>query len=231
VFEAYKAFYGTDELEPIGPARLARIDPNRRLFALHLRPLAATLGAFSPPAPFSVVRAIESGDSEIAVTFEATDPLVVAIRAPGAGIAGFERMSLHVVARPKDLASAANAVRALVAHFTELGERPTHPIGDDPFAPVTRSIAVRLARLRRCAPFGYLAWDTLVVKEEGRRAELGLRAPSGERATVWLAERGGRPTGGYDVGPAPGAAIVEGLRAVIGALRGEAVEIGASAGG
>jgi hypothetical protein len=55
--------------------------------------------------------------------------------------------------------------------------------------------------------------------DEGRRAELRLTSPSGERAVVWLEDRNGRVGGGYRVDPGdPSPALVEGLRAVLAAL-------------
>jgi MoaA/NifB/PqqE/SkfB family radical SAM enzyme len=89
-----------------------------------------------------------------------------------------------------------------------------------PTARVAGTVGARLVRLRERAPFGELRWREVVVSEAGARAELVLDGPSGERATVWLTETHGRPSGGYRVdagGATP--ALVEGLRAVMDALR------------
>jgi MoaA/NifB/PqqE/SkfB family radical SAM enzyme len=111
--------------------------------------------------------------------------------------------------------------------------------GPAPSPPLARSIALRLARLRQRAPFGALVWRDLIVQEGGSRVEAVFEGPAGERATVWLAETAGRPAGGYRVDangstppggslggsqPAraslgPSAALVEGLRAIMDALR------------
>ncbi len=86
--------------------------------------------------------------------------------------------------------------------------------------PVARTIGARLARLRRAAPFGQLVWREVIVSEAGARAEIVFDGPAGERATVWLTEAAGRAAGGYRVDPGePTAALVEGLRAVMDALR------------
>jgi MoaA/NifB/PqqE/SkfB family radical SAM enzyme len=94
--------------------------------------------------------------------------------------------------------------------------------------PLRRSIGVRLARLRQRAPFGALVWRDVIVTEGGARAEAIFEGPAGERATVWLTETAGRPAGGYRVdaggaglppGGSPSVALVEGLRAIMDALR------------
>ena len=85
---------------------------------------------------------------------------------------------------------------------------------------VARSIGVRLLRLRQRAPFGALVWRDVTVTEGGARAEVAFDGPAGERATLWLTETAGRPAGGYrvDAGGAT-AALVEGLREIMDALR------------
>jgi MoaA/NifB/PqqE/SkfB family radical SAM enzyme len=97
-----------------------------------------------------------------------------------------------------------------------LSPGPAHPTSEPR---VARTIAVRLARLRKAAPFGALVWREVVVSEAGARAEISFDGPAGERATVWLSETSGKPAGGYRVdGPAT-PAVVEGLKAVMDALR------------
>jgi MoaA/NifB/PqqE/SkfB family radical SAM enzyme len=89
-----------------------------------------------------------------------------------------------------------------------------------PATPVARTIGARLARLQQAAPFGRLVWREVIVSEAGGRAEIVFDGPAGERATVWLTEAAGRAAGGYRVDPGePTAALVEGLRAVMDALR------------
>jgi MoaA/NifB/PqqE/SkfB family radical SAM enzyme len=221
VFEAYRHFYGTDELVPVTPEALAAIDGERRFLALHLRPFVTRLGT-SVPAPYAEVTAVETGDAEVTLTLSgpSIDPLRVALRHPGEGAAGFDRCSLQIVSRPNDRAVALGALRSLCDALAKSGLRAVHPIGDDAVTPVARSIGARLARLRGAAPFGELAWNEVAITEGGRRAEASFSGPAGERATVWLAEQGGRATGGYRVDAgAPTPALVEGLRAVMAALR------------
>jgi len=222
VFEAYRHFHGTDELVPVTPERLAAVDPERRFLALHLRPLLAKLGAFQPPAPFSHVAMTETGDAEITIVLAGHDDgqrLAVALRpSPGAG--AFELFGVHVIDQRGDRAAALAALRALWAELVEYGSRVLHPVGDDALVPVARSVGARLMRLRERAPFGALVWRDVIVSEGGYRAEAMFDGPAGERATVWLAEQAGKPSGGYrvDAGEAT-AALVEGLRAIMTALK------------
>jgi MoaA/NifB/PqqE/SkfB family radical SAM enzyme len=224
VFEAYRHFYGTDELVPVTPPRLAAIDGEGRFLALHLRPFLAQLGG-SGSVPYAEVTATETGDAEVTLTLEgpAMEPLRVALRRPGSSgesAAGFDRCSLHVVALPKDRGLALTALRALSAALAKSGLRVVHPIGADAVGAVARSVGARLGRLRAHAPFGELAWESVAIGDGGKRAEASFSGPAGERATVWLAEQGGRATGGYRVDAGePTPALVEGLRAVMAALR------------
>lgn len=226
VFEAYRHFYGTDELVPVTLPRLAAIDGEGRFLALHLRPFLAQLGGSgSVPPPYATLTAIETGDAEVTLTLEgpAREPLRVALRHAGhAGesSAGFDRCSLHVVALPKDRGMALTALRALVAALAQSGLRVMHPIGADAVGAVARTVSARLGRLRAHAPFGQLAWESVAIGDGGKRAEAAFHGPGGERATVWLAEQSGRATGGYrvDAGEVT-PALVEGLRAVMAALR------------
>ena len=221
VFEAYRHFYGTDELQPVTPEALAAIDGERRFLALHLRPFVARLGTFVP-APYAALTAIETGDAEVTLTLTgpSVEPLRVALRHPGEGAAGFDRCSLQVVSLPNDRALALAALRALCDALAKSGLRVVHPLGPDAVSALTRSVGARLARLRAAAPFGDLAWDSVALLEGGRRAEASFSGPAGERATVWLAEQGGRATGGYRVDAgAPTPVLVDGLRAVISSLR------------
>jgi MoaA/NifB/PqqE/SkfB family radical SAM enzyme len=98
-----------------------------------------------------------------------------------------------------------------------LGKR-TDTARRDP--PLARTVDARIARLRRAAPFGALAWRGVVVREEGQLAEVLFEGPDGERVAFWLAERDGKPSGGYrlDHGVAS-PPIVASLRAMIDALR------------
>lgn len=221
IFEAYRHFYGTDELVPVTPERLAAIDVERRFLALHLRPFLALLGG-TAPAPYAEISAVETGDAEVTLTLSgpAKEPLRVALRRPGDGAAGFDRCSLHVVALPKDRALALAALRALQGALVKSGLRLVHPVGSDAVGAVARSVGARLGRLRSRAPFGELAWESVAISEGGKRAEASFYGPAGERATVWLAEQAGRATGGYRVDAGePTPALVDGLRAVMTALR------------
>ena len=223
VFEAYRHFYGTDELVPVTPEALAAIDVERRFLALHLRPFVARLGTSGfAPAPYAELTAIETGDAEVTLTLSgpSVEPLRIALRHPGEGVAGFDQCSLQIVSLPNDRAIALGALRSLCAALVKSGLGVVHPLGADAVSPVARSVGARLGRLRASAPFGELAWESVAITDTGKRAEACFTGPAGERATVWLVEQGGRATGGYRVDAgSPTPALVEGLRAVMAALR------------
>ncbi|APR87456.1 radical SAM domain protein [Minicystis rosea] len=225
VFEAYRHFYGTDELVPITPERLRAVDPDRRFLALHLRPMLARLGTLSLPAPFSHLTVTETGDTEVTLVLTGAKPsdgqrLAVALRPPRAGAASFDSFSMQVLDRQGDPLAALAALRALWSAFAEGHHRVLHPMGDDATMPVSRTIGARLMRLRERAPFGELVWRDVIVSEGGRRAEAMFEGPAGERTTVWLTEQGGKPAGGYRVDSGEATpALVEGLRAIMAALR------------
>jgi MoaA/NifB/PqqE/SkfB family radical SAM enzyme len=225
VFDAYRHFYGTEELVPITPERLLEFDPRRRFLALHLRPLLVEIAKWAPPAPFARVTVTETGDAEATIALTGPTPadglrLAVALRPPPGGVASFERFAVHLLDAPADRAVALAGLRALRAALEGGGDRVIHPLGDDAIGGVSRSVGARIQRLRERAPFGVLAWRDVIVSEGGRRAEATFEGPAGERATVWLAERDGRPAGGYRVDAgSPTPALVEGLRAIMEALR------------
>ncbi len=213
VFEAYERFHGTAELVPVGHGRLARIDPERRFVALRARPLVAALEGWT---------AHERGDAEIHLTREDEPDLAVALRrSDAAGAVGlFDGFGVHVLSAPADRDRALAALRDLGEQLAASGARVIHPLGDDALGLGARSIEVRLRRLRSAAPFGDLVWRGVTSRDGGRLLEMDLVGPAGERAVVWLGEEGRRATGGYRVeGDAPTPALVEGLRAVMAAVR------------
>jgi MoaA/NifB/PqqE/SkfB family radical SAM enzyme len=225
VFEAYKHFYGTDELVPITLERLRAVDPDRRYLSLHLRPHLVGLGEWKPPAPFEHITVTETGDAEVTIALTASEasgiaPLRVALKQPGPGFASFDRFSLNVISAPESREITLPALRALWAELGKGDHRVLHPAGDDATDGLARTVAARLGRLRLSAPYGSLVWRDVKVLEGGRRAEAVFVGPAGEQATVWLAEQKGRATGGYRVDAGePTEALVEGLRAVMAALK------------
>lgn len=222
VFEAYRVFYGTEELAPITAEKLAEVDPERRFLALHLRALLARLGDPALPAPFVDLAMKETGEAEVMITLAGEGArLLVALRPPPGGAAGFDSFALAVVGHEGDRAAGMRALRALGEALVRAGARVVHPIGDDALWPVGRTIGARILRLREGAPFGSLVWRDVIVSEGGRRAEAMFAGPAGERVSVWLAEERGKPVGGYRVEEGEATeALIEGLRAIMGALRG-----------
>ncbi|MFO0550532.1 MAG: radical SAM protein [Polyangiaceae bacterium] len=231
VFETYAGFYGLSELRPVTPAALAAADPSQRLFELHLAPLFARI---RDGAGVGIARAIATAPDAVTLSWQATaqhEPLVVTLRPRAHGgrqrsllreanapAALYDAFTLYKQSAPRDPAFALEAARALAALLAPLG--PVHPVGDDLVVPLARSVAARLARLRRAAPHGELTLLEVVAARDGSRAEARFRSPTNELATVWLEERAGRPSGGYKVpeGVAPTEALVAGLRSVVRAL-------------
>jgi MoaA/NifB/PqqE/SkfB family radical SAM enzyme len=94
-----------------------------------------------------------------------------------------------------------------------------HP-GVDVGPPPSRIVASGLERLRRAAPFGDLQWHAEHLAPSGARADITLIGPAGERATLWIEDRAGKPTGGYRLDTPATEALEKGLRAAVQALRG-----------
>jgi len=83
--------------------------------------------------------------------------------------------------------------------------------------PLAPTVAARLDRLRRAAPFGQLEWvETRLV---GDGVEIALEGPDAERAVFYFDENAGRPSGGYRVEGDPTDALREGVRKAMVALK------------
>lgn len=220
VFETYLAIHGDAELRPIDAAPLLRIG-RRDPPSPTARALAALRG-WVPPPPFDSLVTEAVDDRHARLTLGGRAPLRLHLGPPGrpGAAAGFVGLELHVESAPADARLARRGLRALTEHLAAAGHAPTHPAGDDGFAPVAVSVRRRLARLRRAAPFGELRWSDVRVSRGGRRAELCLLGADGERATVWLAQEGRRATGGYRVDSgAVTARLVRGLGELMAAVR------------
>src|SRR6185437_3155940 len=74
VFDAYRHFYGTEELVPITVERLREVDPEHRLLVLHLAPVLSVFAHFQPPAPFAHVTVTETGDNEATIVLTGETP-------------------------------------------------------------------------------------------------------------------------------------------------------------
>lgn len=79
------------------------------------------------------------------------------------------------------------------------------------------SVAARLERLRRAAPFGRLEWVGTRRTDDG--VEVSLQGPQSERAVFFFEEKAGRASGGYRVEGDPTDALREGVRAAMVALK------------
>jgi MoaA/NifB/PqqE/SkfB family radical SAM enzyme len=220
IFEKYRELYGDQELQPITQQRLRELDPELLLLGVHLGPVIDSLAGWQPAAPLSLTSAAVTGDRQARVELAAgSERLVVELGPPGAGVASFELFGLSVLERPAEAALARLGLDALWKRLADSGQRVLHPLGDDALRPATQPLAARIRRLRRSAPFGALAWTAVSFDAHGQRAELSLRGPQGEQAGVWLAEESGRVRGGYRLDGAPTPALIEGIGAVMHALR------------
>jgi hypothetical protein len=130
----------------------------------------------------------------------------------------FESFSVWVMSAPQDASIALTGLRAIRERLAQVA-KVIHPMAEDAFWPLSRSIASRLLLLRQTAPFGALHWVDVRVLDGGKRAEVQLVTSSGDEAWVWLGERDGRPVGGYRVADGVVSDVVkDGLRAVLVAL-------------
>lgn len=234
VFETYERFYGFDELRPISRSELLRIDPDQRLFALHVKPLTDALNGWQPPFPFAPARMFtdtRAGVVSLRFHGETGAFATVEIRRGGAGsggVAATERFSLHLVA-VHDGAAAVVLLRALFDQLCRV--EPTtviHPPGDDAGlrarAPssIDPRIGACLQRLRARAPFGELSWRDARVSRDGRDAALTFGTRDDNVVTVSLSVRGPKVAGGYSLAhpvAAPSPSLVSSVRAVMEALR------------
>lgn len=220
IFDKYRELYGDSELRPISPERLRAIDPELRLLGVHLTPVVRHLARWTPPPPYDTLSAEVTGDRRARVVLGAgSERLVVELGDPGSGIASFDLFGLRLLAAPANASVARAGLVALWERLAADGHAVLHPLGDDALGAVKPSIAARLGRLRSSAPFGSLRWTAVSLDGGGERAELALEGPDGERAEVWLSDDSGRVRGGYRVDGTPTPALVDGIGAVMHALR------------
>ncbi|MGH7298227.1 MAG: hypothetical protein ACRELB_25030, partial [Polyangiaceae bacterium] len=223
VFSAYAERFGTDELRPVTAERLAATPGSDRLVSLRLRPWLR--GALDAAPWVSEIAVEEMSLRETALTLRASDGRALRLLFGDSrleAVAASDWCTVRVEDRTVDADAALAALRELWRRMEGAGMRTVTPPGADAFSPLHAAVVRRLRRLREAAPFGALAWTETRVSGDGRRVEIALRAPGGDTATVWLSTETGRSSGGYDAGTAtPSAAVVDGLRAVLDAVRPE----------
>lgn len=85
LFELYQEFYGTDEPEPVTPARLRSFDPAMRFFTLHAGPALERLSSHPPPASWEAPTvALDEPGRHVAVHMSAGRAAVrLDLRPPG----------------------------------------------------------------------------------------------------------------------------------------------------
>jgi MoaA/NifB/PqqE/SkfB family radical SAM enzyme len=220
VFRAYAERFGTGELRSVSHEDLAASPTHRRLVALHLRPWLRSGGDLAPWV--SEVCVEEPSLREVCLTLRATSggELRLLFRDTRAdAIATSDWCAVHVETCTVAPAEALAALRELWSRLEASGMHTVVPPGLDGFASLHPAVARRLQRLRDRAPFADLVWSETRVCDEGGRVEVTFHGPCAETATVWLAARGKKSSGGYDVGPSPPTpAMVDGLRAVLAAM-------------
>ncbi len=233
VFDTYQRFYGTDELVPITPKRLRVVDPELRLFTLHVEPLIAALRAYAAPPPFAVANVhVDTRDERVAVRFarEGGGSADVELARPGAGAASTDLFSLHLVGATTVDAATIELLRHLFAELCAVSNaRVHHGIGDDAafHGPLRHGVDWRigrcLERLRGSAPYTALSWEGVTIGAGGRDAAIALRHDDGVGVTLTLGLDRDRVRGGYrldrELTNAP-ATLVEGVRAAMSAVRG-----------
>lgn len=229
VFEKYREMYGDEEFVPLSAERMLLADPERRLFSVHARAFVAkAFREFSLPSAFTSFALREVGERAVEVRLSGEGaPLAVELRpllgqAVGQAHAGasavYAWFSVWITEAPESRS-------AFLSGLLAIGERLSAaapvvvPLGADLVMPMAPSIRKRLLVLRQRAPFGRLRWTGISLGERGDRAELLLEGDSGAKVLVWLGEKAGRPTGGYSLAEGePTAEVVEGIRALMGAL-------------
>ncbi len=251
VFDTYQRFHGLDEFVPVTHEALVALDPAQRLFTLHVRPFLARLDGWTPPALFTAPAiAVNSRDGEVVLRFDGpsmSTSVTVALRRGGRGTGGAaatDRFSLHLLGARDGGPAMVALLRGLFDRLCEAGgARVLHPPAEDlgvhGTAPRTQGPGVDwrvgqcLGRLRARAPFGELSWRSARVAPGGREAVAVFADPDGAVVTFTVAVRGAGVSGGYKldapVQQPPSRALVEGVRAVMEALR-EPVEVRAPAG-
>lgn len=205
VFEMHARFHGTADLVPIDVEGLRAVDPERRFLARHLRPLTRALRASAGEIQ---VKTFERGDAQVEVRLQ-RDSERLHVSLEREGVHGqYAEFGVTVLE--------AHDAEALLAHLTERLPQPIHPLGLDGVSVLPRTVAGRIAQIRRAAPFGALTWTEVVGSPRG--VELRFQDPSGNQGQVWMDEREGRPIGGYVVDEATDA-LREGFGALLACLR------------
>ena len=222
IFETYRSFYGTSELQPIDRKRLQIVDPERRMFTMHAGELIDALSEMG-----ATVRV----DSHAQVVLASFGAVQLGLGRPGGGAASTDTFSLFVASAPAFDRDALALVRQVFARLVEVSAaRIVHDVGDDAAfhgplrdsAAIDPRIGLCLARLRSGAPYRELAWRTARVASDGRQASVELQHDGGVGVTLSFAVHGDGVRGGYALdrpvdAPPPG--LVDGVRAAMSALR------------
>lgn len=217
IFQKYAELHGTAEIVPVPASKMPDLDPGRRVFWAHLTAIAKRLGELEDAGVRPQVWLF--GDDELRLRIEfpqGSDELLLALRAPGAGVGSTDVFSLHLLAAPSDLALG----RRWLARVWEIAsgeQRVIHPCGPEALTRISRLLSGRLMRLRAGAPFSGIVWVSTRLLSSNR-AELLLQAEDGGRAELWLDEAAGKPTGGYRLLGEATAELKSGLREVLGCL-------------
>ena len=157
IFDKYEQLYGTAELVPVSPERLREVDPQLKLWPIHIEPVSASLKAWQPIAPFERATAVLTTDTSVELTLQAGEHrLLIELRPPGEGAASTDIFSLHVLEVTPDRALTLSGLEAVWQRLSA-GRPVRHPLGSDVLlGNMVRNVAARLRRLRQRTPFSSL---------------------------------------------------------------------------
>ena len=211
IFQTYARLRGVEAFQAVDETTLARIDPERRLFPLHLWPWLRRLDT-AALSPFGRLVCRETGDREITVELGGSRGRVTAVLRPPdeVGAAATDLFSFHLLQPgPRD-------VRLALWRGLARGREVRHPLGDDA-ASVPPTLAGRIRRLRAAAPFPPLAWTEARLRQGQFTARFEGKDCKVELYLGWQ----GRPTGGYRLlEGTPSPPVVSALRRILAALGG-----------
>ena len=227
IFESYLAWHGDAEVVPVSPARLREIDPEGALVALHAgATLQTALRAEALPPPLVRAHVTERDRLRaLSVRLEGDDGerLELSLDRESGGHARSDAFSLRVTDAQGEVGA---ALAVLWARLEDAGMRSIAPPGTDALFAASPRVAAALRRVRDGAPFGALRLVSIALDRSGRRADIHVESPIGERAELWLVDGEEGSSGGYHVELGGLAAASDelraGLRELLAAIRGAA---------
>lgn len=236
-YETYREFHGTGDFVPVTAEKLLEVDPELRLFTVHLRQTLEHLQGWQPPEPFEKpTLSLNTIDHVATLSFGGpAGPITVRFTRPNGGVGGTTSFSMHVVEVPDTGPFVRRLLRDLFSEAAaHAGAKVVHPVGDDAVflgerAPrlgglMDHNLNRWMRVLRSQAPFGDLNWREASLASAGRVAALVLADARGSEVRVTLASKGAQMGGRYelmDSDTPPSDELKQGLAMLFGLLRGE----------